>query len=127
MLLPLMVSSLCGFLLAVPAIPQKKAEPSKEQELPQFTGGVTEVVVPVTVTDEKGKFVSNLEARDFRILDEGRAQRLTFFSHSEKQPIVVGFLVDQSNTMRIHWTKYQDSILELIWALIPGDPQYSGY
>ena len=107
-----MISSLCGLLLSVPAIPQKKTEPAKPQEpLHTIQVEVNEVVVPVTVTDEKGKFVSNLEAKDFRILDEGKPQRLTFFSHSEKQPIVVGFLVDQSNAMRIHWTKYQDAIL----------------
>lgn len=123
-----MASSICALLLALPAIPQKKTEQAKPQEnLQKFTIEANEVVLPVTVTDEKGKFVSNLEAKDFRILDEGKPQRLSYFSHSEKQPIVVGFLVDQSNTMRIHWDKYKDSIMELIWALLPGDPQYSGY
>lgn len=124
-----MAASLCGFLLAVPLIPQQKTEPAKPQEDPmhRIQVDVTEVVLPVTVTDLNGKYVSNLEAKDFRILDEGKPQRLTYFSHSEKQPVVVGFLVDQSNTMRIHWKTYQDAILELIWALIPGDPQYSGY
>jgi len=42
---------------------------------------VNEVIVPVTVTDEKGKFVSNLDAKDFRIFDEGKEQHLHFFSH----------------------------------------------
>lgn len=94
---------------------------------PTFRGQATEVIVPVTVTDDKGKFVSNLVARDFQILDEGRPQRIKFFSHDQKQPIVVGFLVDQSNNMRIHWSKYQDAIMELVWNLLPGDPRYRGY
>jgi len=29
--------------------------------------------------------------------------------------------------MRIHWTKYQDAILELVWNLLPGDKKYTGY
>jgi hypothetical protein len=29
--------------------------------------------------------------------------------------------------MRIHWKTFQEAILELVWALIPGDPRYSGY
>jgi len=138
---PLFAVSLCGVVLALAALPQeaprqeppKKQEAAKppEQELPQgaptFTTGVTDVLVPVTATDEKGKFISNLTVKDFRVLDEGRPQRINFFSHTDKQPIVVGFLVDQSNTMKIHWTKYQEAILELIWALIPGDPLHSGY
>jgi Ca-activated chloride channel homolog len=95
--------------------------------IPTFRGQATEVIVPVTVTDDKGKFISNLEAKDFQILDEGRPQRIKFFSHDQRQPIVVGFLVDQSNSMRIHWKNYQDAILELVWNLLPGDPRYRGY
>jgi VWFA-related protein len=45
----------------------------------------------------------------------------------EKQPIVVGFLVDLSNNSRIHWKTYQDAILELVWELLPGDKRFTGY
>ena len=33
------------------------------------------VVVPVSVTDGKGRFVSDLEASDFLVFDNGRAQK----------------------------------------------------
>src|ERR1039457_4585736 len=88
---------------------------------------VSEVIVPVTVTDEKGRFVSNLEARDFRILDEGREQRIEFFSRDRNQPVVVGFLIDLSNDSRIHWKNYQDAAIDLVLHLLPGDKKYSGY
>ena len=97
------------------------------QEKPTFTSTTTEVIVPVTVTDNKGKFLSNLVASDFRLLDEGKAQRIQFFSHAEKQPIVVGFLADQSNNMKIHWSKYEEALEELVYDLLPGDPRYAGY
>ena len=64
---------------------------------------VNEVIVPVTVTDEKGRFVSNLDAKDFRIFDEGKEQKIHFFSREQNQPVVVGFLVDLSNANRLHW------------------------
>ena len=79
-----------------------------------------EVIVPITVTDDKGRFISNLSKEDFRILDEGRPQRIRFFTHVEKQPIVVGFLVDLSNNSRIHWKTYQDAILELVGTCSPA-------
>lgn len=129
--------SLCGVVLALAALPQQPSapakpadpakSPAKQEPVPQFTGGVTEVIVPVTATDEKGKFISNLTANDFRVTDEGRLQRIGFFSHTDKQPIVVGFLIDQSSSMRIHWSKYQEAILEMIWALLPGDALHTGY
>ena len=106
---------------STPAIPQEQ-EPNTRIQVQ-----VNEVILPVTVTDDKGKFVSNLAAKDFRVLDEGRPQRLRFFSHNEKQPIVVGFLMDMSNNTRLHWKRYQDAVMELVWHLLPGEPRYSGY
>src|SRR5438477_1091928 len=115
-------------LIVVSAIAvSQQTPPPQQQPLPRFGTTTNEVLLSVTVTDDKGKFVSNLVKDDFRVLDEGRPQRINFFSHSEKQPIVVGFLIDQSNASKIHWSKYQDAILELVWALLPGDKRYTGY
>jgi Ca-activated chloride channel family protein len=129
MLRVIIAVSVCGLLLSVPAIPQTQPEkqPQPDQPGAKFSAQANEVIVPVTVTDEKGKYISNLVASDFRVLDEGKPQRIKFFSHDQKQPIVVGFLIDLSNSSKIHWKTYQDAILELIWGLLPGDPRYSGY
>jgi Ca-activated chloride channel family protein len=138
------VRCLFGLVLCLAAIPQQSAPPqakkpasnspstppsnqSANPDQIQFTGQANEVIVPITVTDDKGRFVSNLVKEDFRILDEGRPQRIQFFSHAEKQPIVAGFLIDLSSNSRIHWKTYQDAILELVWNLLPGDKRYTGY
>lgn len=115
------IASVGGFLW-MPAIPQEQESPKTRIQVQ-----VNEVILPVTVTDDKGKFVSNLNANDFRVYDEGKPQRLTSFSHKEKQPVVVGFLIDQSNNTRLHWKRFQDSVMELVWNLLPGDKDYSGY
>jgi VWFA-related protein len=88
---------------------------------------VNEVIVPVTVTDEKGRFVSNLVKDDFKVYDENKEQKIDFFSHEQSQPIVIGFLVDTSNAMKIHWAKYKEATTELMLNLLPGDKKYSGY
>jgi VWFA-related protein len=108
-------------------VPVLVAQQPAEQPTPRFGSTTNEVIVPITVTDDKGRFVSNLEAKDFRILDEGQPQRITFFSHDQKQPIVVGFVIDMSNNTRVHWKTYQDAIMELVWNLLPGDKRYTGY
>jgi VWFA-related protein len=95
-----------------------------------FTARPTEVVVPVTVTDDKGKFVSNLEAADFRIYDEDRPQRIADLRRTtETQSLVIGFLLDLSNRSKIQWKNYKEMAQELIWALLPGDRRLlrSGY
>jgi VWFA-related protein len=88
---------------------------------------VNEVIVPVTVTYEKGRFVSNLEQKDFQIFDQGREQKIKFFSADRNQPVVVGLLMDLSNASKSQWKHYQDSAIELALTLLPGDKKYAGY
>ena len=144
----LLTACFCSLALGVPAIPQQTPPPPQQTTAPKkvdpvgtapgaqqpqeqgdarFTAQANDVIVPVTVTDDRGRYVSNLEARDFRILDEGRPQKIKFFSHDPKQPVVIGFLVDTSSAMRIHWKTFQEAIRELVWAMLPGDPRYTGY
>lgn len=88
---------------------------------------VNEVIVPVTVTDEKGRFVSDLEQKDFQIFEENKPQTIRFFTRERSQPVVIGFLLDLSTASRIHWKNFQDATVELIQNLLTGDPKYSGY
>jgi len=88
---------------------------------------VNEVIVPVTVTDYKGRYVSNLEAKDFKIFDDDKEQHIEFFSHDRNQPLVVGFLMDLSNDSRIHWKNYQDAAIDLVLNILTGDKKFSGY
>jgi Ca-activated chloride channel family protein len=113
-----------------PAAQQPPAAPPENQAEP---GGspirveVNEVIVPVTVTDEKGRFVSNLEKKDFEILDEGKPQNITFFSRERSQPVVSGFLIDLSNSSRAQWKNFQTAATELVLTLLPGKEKFSGY
>lgn len=94
-----------------------------------LTVSVNEVIVPVTVTDEKGKFVSDLKQSDFRIYDENKEQRITYFNAEREQPVVVGFLLDMSNLNRLHWKTFAEAAEELVLALLPqeGPKKFSGY
>jgi Ca-activated chloride channel family protein len=129
----LLLSFVCAFVVfAQNRADQTTAPPAQAPAAQQPAGTpfrvqVNEVIVPVTVTDEKGKFVSDLEKKDFRIFDEGKEQTIQFFTRERSQPVVVGFLIDQSNASRMHWSKYQDAAIELVLTLLPGDKKYSGY
>jgi VWFA-related protein len=98
-----------------------------DQKTRQYKIQVNEVIVPVTVTDGKGRFVSNLDAKDFRVFDQGKEQHIEFFSRDRNQPVVVGFLLDMSNDTRIHWKNYQDAAQDLVLNLLPNDKKYTGY
>jgi Ca-activated chloride channel homolog len=145
----------CGLLLSIPAVPQQivskgstaptlppQSAPqtpapaaqstgqAPAQTVPQFSVGAEEIILPVTVRDQKGRYVSNLTAKDFRIQDEGRTQKITFFYHDTpgtRQHTVIGFLVDLSSSSLSHWEKFQDATKQMIDGLMPYDPNYQGY
>ena len=56
------------------------------------------VVLPVTVTDRKGNFVSGLEQNDFQVYEDGHPQPISFFNHTDI-PVTVGLVVDCSGSM----------------------------
>lgn len=115
---------LCLSVFAQAPAPAAPAKPGSDAPI---RVEVNEVIVPVTVTDEKGRFVSNLDAKDFTVFDEGKPQNIKFFTRERSQPVVVGFLVDLSNASKLHWKSFQDAAIELVLALLPGDKKFSGY
>lgn len=116
---------------ALAAWAQAPAPAASSQEA--FKSSVSEVIVPVTVTDEKGKFISNLDLKDFELYDEGVKQTISFFTRERNQPVVIGYLVDLSNTNKLHWDKFKEAIKDLIMATLDPDmkgnlrDQFSGY
>jgi Ca-activated chloride channel homolog len=118
--------ALALFSLALVLADDKQPSDNKQPAKP-IKVQVNEVIVPVTVTDYKGRFVSNLEAKDFKIYDQDKEQRIEFFSHDRNQPLVVGFLIDLSNDSRVHWKNYQDAAIDLVLHVLPGDKKFSGF
>jgi Ca-activated chloride channel family protein len=121
---PIFFVGLCAAALA-----QAPAGQKPEPEAPPIKVQVNEVIVPVTVTDNKGRFISNLEQSDFKIFEDGREQKIRYFSREHDQPVVVGFVLDLSSTSRTHWKNFQDTAMEMVWALLSDDRQekYSGF
>jgi Ca-activated chloride channel homolog len=123
MSLRVVVGLLCGLSCIGVSIFGQQAE----QATPPIRVQVNEVIVPVTVTDDKGRFISNLEQKDFQVLEQGKPQSIEFFSRERNQPVVVGFLVDLSNSSRAQWKNFQGAATDLVLTLLPGKEKFSGY
>ncbi len=88
---------------------------------------VNEVIVPVTVTNDQGKFVTDLDEKDFQVFEDNKPQSIRYFTRERNQPVVIGFLVDLSSSSKIHWKNYQDAAIELVQTLLTDDKKFSGY
>jgi Ca-activated chloride channel family protein len=56
------------------------------------------VVLPVSVTDANGNFISDLTLPSFRVYENGQMQDVTAF-HEGDTPVTVGLIVDHSRSM----------------------------
>jgi Ca-activated chloride channel homolog len=69
-----------------------------QQDPPVFRGGVDLVRVSAVVRDQRGRFVQNLTARDFQVLEDGRPRPISDFQHGTTG-ISVALLFDVSGSM----------------------------
>ncbi|HET6373667.1 MAG TPA: VWA domain-containing protein [Candidatus Polarisedimenticolia bacterium] len=58
------------------------------------------VLVPVTVTDAKGRPVTDMRREDFQLLEEGRSRSIEYFAAESDAPVSIAFLLDLSGSMR---------------------------
>ena len=100
---------------------------AQQSSSPPIRVEVNEVIVPVTVTNDQGKFVSDLDQKDFQVLEDNKPQTIQFFTRERNQPVVIGFLIDLSSASKIHWKNYQDAATELVQTLLTDDKKLSGY
>jgi VWFA-related protein len=109
--------------------PKTATTDNKSAEAPSapIRVSVNEVIVPITVTDDKGKFVSDLDQKDFQIFEDNKAQHIDFFTRERNQPVVIGFLIDLSASSKVHWNNYRDAAIELVQTLLTDEKKFSGY
>lgn len=58
------------------------------------------VELPVAVLDSQGAPVSGLTKNDFRVLENGKPQKITNFDAASNLPISIGLLIDHSGSMK---------------------------
>ncbi|HWQ00072.1 MAG TPA: VWA domain-containing protein [Vicinamibacterales bacterium] len=88
---------------------------------PVFRSSAPVVVpVPVVVTDAAGRLVTDLEAGDFELREDGRPQPITHFDNSIR-PIALVVLVDTSLSMTLVLERAKQAVEQLILRLLPED------
>src|SRR5215471_5440265 len=82
-------------LLLLPVLAQTKQPPQKkndkqtqqkadEGQIPDL--GVTEIQLPVTVMDDKGRPILELKQEDFQVYEDGQLQKIVHFEPASNRP-----------------------------------------
>jgi Ca-activated chloride channel homolog len=90
------------------------------QERPTFKAESELVVLHVSVRDRGGRYITGLERDAFTVIDDGKPQTLEMFS-ADEVPASVGFLIDNSNSMRPNRERVIASAVEFAKHSHPKD------
>ncbi len=94
--------------LPKPASAQEADDPSR------ILVEVTRVNLLFTVTDKKGRFVTNLTKPDFEVIENRREQTIQDFSAESDLPLRLAVLVDTSNSIRERFKFEQEAAIEFL-------------
>ncbi|HZS46851.1 MAG TPA: VWA domain-containing protein [Blastocatellia bacterium] len=104
----MIVAVMLGSLL-LPTFAQTKQPPQKknDKQTPQKPGddqglgiGITEIQLPVTVTDDKDRPIRELKKEDFQVYEDGVLQPITRFEANSDRPLDIAIMMDISNSVR---------------------------
>lgn len=102
-----------------PQLPPRQSTP----QAPTFSVKVNLVRLLVSVRDQYGGLVTNLNRQDFRLLDSGVPQEIAVFEQNTSLPLSVAVLIDTSGSTQIELHYEVDSVMKFIPALLgAGNP-----
>ncbi|HXU20260.1 MAG TPA: VWA domain-containing protein, partial [Verrucomicrobiae bacterium] len=81
------------------------------------------VVLHVTVTDEKGQFVSDLKESSFRVFENKAEQKISFFSRDDI-PVTMGLVIDNSGSMREKRAQVNAAAMTFVRTSNPQDEAF---
>ncbi len=112
-----MAAALAVYLLAADVkAPQQSAQPGEtgQQGEARITLDVNRVNMLFTVSDKKGRFVTNLTRDDFEITEEKKPQEIVEFAAESDLPLRLAVLIDSSNSIRERFRFQQEAAVEFI-------------
>jgi Ca-activated chloride channel family protein len=105
-------------LLSSQPFPAARAQKDDDEEVVRVNTNL--VVLNVTVTDARGRYVHQLKRADFKIFEDGREQRIGLFS-VEETPFAAAILLDSSGSMEKRLTLARAAALRFLEGLREED------
>jgi VWFA-related protein len=105
---------------AVSPAAQKKPPQKKSEDSTSIKVAVEMVSLPVVVTTRDGKRVTDLQKKDFQVVEDGIPQEIAGFSPTE-EPFSVALLLDTSGSTEQRLARIQNEAIGFVNLLHPDD------
>src|SRR5947207_4692403 len=109
---------LCMALALSAQAPAPKRTPDVEDVGARITLDVTRVNMLFTVSDKKGRFVTDLKKDDFEIIESKKKQAIQEFTAETDLPLRLAILIDTSNSIRDRFKFIQEAATDFINAVV---------
>ena len=76
------------------------------------------VNVLFTVTDRRGKLVTDLSQKELKLLEDNRVQSITNFSRETDLPLTIALLIDTSTSIRDRFKFEQEAAIDFLYRTI---------
>jgi Ca-activated chloride channel homolog len=100
-----------------PPVPRYRPKPTPTPEPPEYEVirvSSNLVMVPVSVTDERGQPIIGLKAGDFRLEENGQIQAITQLGDPEQVPVDIALLIDVSSSVTAKFTFEQKAAADFL-------------
>jgi Ca-activated chloride channel family protein len=101
-----------------PATPPPAAAQNGPEEQTRIVLDVTRVNILFTVTDKKGRFVTDLGKNDFEVIENKKQQTIQQFTAESDLPLRLAVLVDTSNSIRDQFRFEQQAAIRFIQSVV---------
>lgn len=107
-------------ILGIFAAALRAQPPASEQEdqKTRITLDVTRVQLLFTVSDKKGRFVSDLAKEDFQVFEAKKPQSIVEFTAESDLPLRLAILIDTSNSIRDRFKFQQEAATDFVNTVI---------
>ena len=111
-------ASLCAAVLLAQTPAQKPAPPAEEPDSTRIILDVTRVNMLFTVTDKKGRFITDLAKDDFQVIEGKKPQNIQQFTAESDLPLRLALLIDTSNSIRDRFRFEQQAAIQFIQSVV---------
>ncbi len=94
-------------------------KPQKSEKSPEdLVINVDLINVLFTVTDRKGKLVTDLDKKELKLFEDSKPQNITNFSRETDLPLTIALLIDTSTSIRDRFKFEQEAAIDFLYRTL---------
>ncbi len=118
-IVPVALAATLAAQVEKPAPPS--TQPPIEKDANRIVLDVTRVNMLFTVSDKKGRFVTDLNRSDFQVVENKKPQNILEFTAETDLPLRLAILIDTSNSIRDRFRFQQEAATDFVRSVVQRD------